>query len=140
MNKVYIILIFLIILASNAFSKVAVIAHKNVPLSDINQSKLLDFYTGDIRVWSDDKPVKVFDLKQKGDVKDNFYHYLGKSSSRMKSLWMKKMLSGEGDPPEAMQSASEMLKKVAATPGAIGFVNFDKVNNNIKVLAIIEEK
>jgi hypothetical protein len=48
------------------------------------------------------------------------------------------MLSGEGDPPEPIDSEEEMLKKVAATPGAIGFVSQSKVSEDVKVLIVIE--
>ena len=103
-------------------------------MDSIEKIKLLDFYTGDIRVWDDDRPVVVFDLKPRGDVRNAFYKFLGKSSSRMKSIWMKKMLSGESDPPESMQSEEDILKKVATTPGAIGFVSQSIVNKDVKTV------
>jgi ABC-type phosphate transport system substrate-binding protein len=48
------------------------------------------------------------------------------------------MLSGEGDPPPALNSEEEMLKKVEKTKGAIGFVSYELVNSKVKVLAILE--
>lgn len=125
------------ILASDT---VAVIAHLSVPDQELNKTKLLDIYTGDVKNWSDGKPVVVIDLKPAGDVKETFYKYIGKSPSRMKSVWLKRMLSGEGDPPLAVESEREMLKKVAATPGAIGFVSREAVNDTVKTLAIIGDK
>lgn len=137
MFKKYILFILLALLGTNAYGQVAVIAHKKVPLTKIKKSQLLDFYVGDIRAWSNDEPVTVFDLNIKGTAKEDFYRYLGKSPSRMKSLWMKRMLSGEGDPPEALASEQKMLEKVANTPGAIGFVGLKIVSDKVKVLAII---
>ncbi|NIR48188.1 hypothetical protein GWO43_07010 [candidate division KSB1 bacterium] len=123
-----------------ASSQVAVIAHKSVPMDTIKKSELLDFYIGDIKRWSNDKPVIVLDLKSQCEAKDLFYDYLGKSPSRMKSLWLKKMLSGEGDPPESLESEDEMLKKVASTSGAIGFVSKPKISNKVKTLLVIEKE
>lgn len=135
------LLLFLIILFANQFSnaQVAVIAHKSVSVEKITDAKLLDFYTGDIRLWSDDSPVIVFDLKPKGEVKDMFYDFLGKSPSRMKSIWLKKMLSGEGDPPKSLLSEEDMLKNVSSTPGSVGFISNSKVTDRVKVLAIIQK-
>jgi ABC-type phosphate transport system substrate-binding protein len=130
----------LIFFISGASAQVAVIAHKSVPEDKISKEILLDFYTGDIRQWSNKEPVVVFDLKPKGDVKDIFYDYLGKSTSRIKSIWMKNMLSGEGNPPEALESEEKMVEKVAATPGAIGFVSQSKVNAEVKVMEVIENE
>jgi len=120
--------------ATNSSGQVVVIAHKSVPLDTIKKSALLDLYTCDIKKWSDGQPVIVFDLKSPSEVKTAFYNYLGKSSSRMKSVWLKKLLSGEGEPPEAMNSEEELLGKVAATAGAIGFVSKAYVRKNVKLL------
>lgn len=140
MKIVIVTLLFLFSWAEASFSQVAVIAHKSAPVDKIKKTELLDFYTGDIKKWSDGSNVIVKDLKPKGDVKRIFYKFLGKTPSRMKSIWLKSMLSGEGDPPEAMKSEEEMLQKIAATPGAIGFLSHTKVNNNVKTLIVIGKK
>jgi ABC-type phosphate transport system substrate-binding protein len=129
----------LLIWAANSSGQVVVIAHKSVPLDTIKKSVLLDFYAYDIKKWSDGQPVIVFDLKPQNEVKAAFYNYLGKTPSRMKSIWLKKLLSGEGDPPEALNSEEELLKKVAATAGAIGFVSKANVRKEVKLLLEIKE-
>jgi len=139
--KIQILLLITILLfISNSNAQVAVIAYKSAPNTEITSSQLLDFYTGDIRHWSNNDPVVVFDLEPKGKIKKAFYKFLGKSTSRMKSIWMKRMLSGEGDPPEAIKSEEELLQRVAETKGAVGFISYDKVSEDVKVLAIIEIK
>ena len=117
--------------------EVAVIAHPSVPVRQISRPELLDLYTGDVREWRDGKPIVVFDLKLKSSIKDAFYGYLGKSSSRMKSIWMKNLLSGEGQPPEAQPSEAEILQKVISTPGAIGYIDRTLVTGDVVELVII---
>ena len=140
MKIVIVTLLFLFSWAEASFSQVAVIAHKSVPVDTIKKSELLDFYTADIKKWINGDKVIVNDLKPKGEVKEIFYKFLGKTPSRMKSVWLKNMLSGEGDPPEALKSEEEMLQKIAATPGAIGFLSHTKVDNNVKTLMVIKKK
>lgn len=123
-----------------ASGQVAVIANKSVPVEAVTSQQLLDFYTGDVKLWENKDPVIVTDLKPEGEVKALFYEFLGKSPSRMKSIWLKKMLSGEGDPPEALKSENEVLQKVSSTPGAIGFVSEASVTEDVKVLAVIPRK
>ncbi len=84
--------------------------------------------------------VVVFDLKPAVAVKEAFYKLLGKTPSRLKSIWLKRLLMGEGDPPESLPSEEEILKKVAATPGAIGFVSKAKVTSEVRVVVIVEKK
>jgi len=119
-------------------AQVVVIAHTSVSQDEINRAQLLDFYTGDIQTWSDGERVVVFDLKTKGAVRDTFYGYLGRKPSRMKSIWMKKMLSGEGDPPEAIPSEDSLVQRVAALPGSIGFVSQAKADDRVKIVTVID--
>lgn len=137
-RPVFAILTSLIVFAAPALSaEVAVIANPSVPVKTISSSELLDLYTGDVKEWNDGSPIIVFDLKPNSSVKEAFYDYLGKSSSRMKSIWMKNMLSGEGRPPEAQASEADILKKVMSTPGAIGYVNRQLVTPDVVELAVI---
>ena len=140
MKIAIITLLFLFGWPETSFSQVAVIAHKSVPVDTIKKSELLDFYTGDIKKWHDEQPVVILDLKPRGDTKKAFYKFLGKSPSRMKSIWLKMMLSGEGDPPLSMRSEDELLQKVASTPGAIGFVSQRRVTGDVKTLFLIEKE
>lgn len=131
--------IFLISLFyGNAFGQVAVIAHPSVPIEKISKSDLFDIYIGETRFWDNDKTITVFDLRQNSDTTKSFYNYLGKSPSRMKSIWMVNLLSGEGDPPESVETEENMLESIANTPGAIGFISQGKVDNLVKVLQVIE--
>jgi len=116
---------------------VVVIAHSAVSQDEIDRTQLLDFYTGDTQTWSNGERVVVFDLKVKGTVRDTFYEYLRRKPSRMKSIWLKRMLSGEGDPPEAIPSEDSLMQRVATSPGAIGFVSQATANDSVKIIAVI---
>ena len=48
------------------------------------------------------------------------------------------MLAGEGDPPAALESEVSILQKIAKTPGAIGFVSKNIVNNSVKEIVLKE--
>ncbi len=115
-------------------TSVAVIVHPDVPADSLSRSQLLDFFTGDIQRWSDGTSVVVLDLKAKGVVREGFYDLLGRRPSRMKSIWLRRMLSGEGDPPEALATETEILRRVATTPGALGYVNSDSVTAAVRVV------
>jgi ABC-type phosphate transport system substrate-binding protein len=123
-----------------AFAQVAVIAHKAAPDDTLSQPQLFDIYSGEKKSWSNKMQVVVFDLKPASEVKEAFYQLLGKPPSRMKSIWLKKLLMGEGDPPTALESEEEVVKKVAATRGAIGFVSAAKATREVKIIVIVGKK
>lgn len=123
--------------AGNARAQVAVIAHKNVPLDSLSKTQLRDFYSCELKQWTKGVPVAVVDLKLGSETKEAFYKFLGMTASRMKSLWLKKMLMGESAEPLAVKTEEEMLQKVATTSGALGFVSLSKITTNVKTLLII---
>jgi ABC-type phosphate transport system substrate-binding protein len=70
-------------------------------------------------------------------VREAFYGFLGRKSSRVKSIWVKNLLMGDGNPPEPVESEEELVAKVAKTPGAIGYVRRELADDSVKVLALI---
>ncbi len=131
------VIFLLLLLKTTASAQVAVIAHRAVPVDSLKKSELVNIYTSDVKEWSDGTKILPKDLKDKEETRKVFYKYVGKSPSRMKSIWLKKLLAGESDPPETIPSEDKMLTKVASSPGAIGFVALTKVNNSVKTLLVI---
>lgn len=140
MRRLVSIALVLVLPATGTAGQVAVIVHKSVPVEEIGKSELLDLYTGDKSFWSDGSPVIVFDLKRKNEIRRAYYRFLGIRSSRVKSIWLKRMLSGDAEPPESFASQEEMLERVATTPGAVGFVDLAKVSDEVRVIAVTEEE
>ena len=133
-------LVFVVLSTSIAVAQVAVIAHPTVSPDTLSKSDLIDYYTGDVSLWPDETAVVLVDLKPRSTAKKTFYKFLGKRPSRLKSIWMKRMLSGEGDPPTALKSESEILEKVASTPGALSYISESTVTERVKTLLVIPQK
>lgn len=131
-------LLFLLI-SLPAQAQVSVITHKSVPVIALDKEELLEVFTGEVQFWDNKLPIILVDMKPQNEAKEIFYAFLGKSPSRMKSIWLKRMLSGEGDPPIATESEEDMINRVSSTPGAIGFVSRTHVNENVKVVAVIHK-
>ena len=132
------IFVLIALVTSSASAQVSISAHRSVPISTIDDNYLRDLYTGDIKMWSGGDAVVLVDLKPKTDTKELFYQYMGMSSSRMKSIWMKNMLAGEGDPPQSFESEEALLRHVAATPGAIGYVSLAAAQGATDVITLLE--
>jgi ABC-type phosphate transport system substrate-binding protein len=136
--KAMLLLTVLIAIAAPASAmEVAVIANRSVPVNQIDQRLLFDLYSGDIKEWDNGDPIVLVDLAPKSDVKAAFYDFLGKSASRMKSIWMRNLLTGEGQPPESVETQEAILEMVATTPGAIGYIDSKLVNEQVITLTVI---
>ena len=117
-------------------SQLVVIAHTSVPVDSLGKGELLRLFSGDREYWETGDPVVIADLAKKGNVRESFYEYIGKTSSRMRSLWLKRKLSGEGELPESFESEDELLDMVLNTPGAIGYLRAEMIadESEIKIL------
>lgn len=111
----------------------AVIAHPGVGASRISLDDLRRYYTMDATRWPDGGRVQLYDLRS-GAVRDRFYAVLGRQPQDLKRAWMRLVLSGEAHSPTAVADAEAMLRGVAATPGAIGFVPAHLVDTRVRVL------
>lgn len=134
----YIIFAALLILCANSYAQVAVIVNKSVPASSINKAKLLDIYSLTTKSWDNGSKIVLTDQKNDNTVKSKFYGYIGKSNADLKKVWMRMQLTGAGFAPEALSSDEEIVRKVASTPGAIGYVSQGAVTDDVKVVAKIE--
>jgi ABC-type phosphate transport system substrate-binding protein len=134
----YCIVAFIALFSYNSYAQVAVIANKSVPVSSISAGQLTEIYLLHTKTWSNGKAVIPVTLKTDNETSKKFFGTVGKSSMEMKKFWMKAELTGEGQSPAGFGSDEEVLNKVASTPGAIGFVDADKVNDNVKVLMKIK--
>jgi len=130
----YYIITILLLTSINAYAQVAVIANKSVSESSISASKAAEIYLLKAKTWSNGKAIVTTTLKSDNSTSKKFFGSMGKSLMEMNKAWMKIQLTGEGQAPVGCGSEEEILEKVASTPGAIGYISTDKVNDKVKVL------
>ena len=117
--------------------QLVVIAHTSVPIDSLEKGELLRLFSGDLEYWDSGDPVVIADLSKKGRVRESFYEYIGKTSSRMRSLWLRRKLSGEGELPEFFESEDDLLEMVLNTPGAIGYLRAETIMNVSEELKVL---
>ena len=72
---------------------------------------------------------------QSGGTADEFIDkVLSRNASQYKAYWAKLAFTGGGRPPKELGSDAEVLKKVASSADAIGFVDAGAVDGSVKVL------
>ena len=116
-----------------------VIAHPSVPADQLSRQELHDLYHLEWNRWEDGSLVVLLDMKKEGPARDIFYEYLGRSGREVKRIWMRAVLSGEGQAPKIVRDEEDMLKRVSTTPGAIGYLPLDLVTTQVKVLIQLDD-
>lgn len=129
--KKFIVVLAITLLTVSINAQVSVIVNKSVG-ETITSSKVANIYSLTQTKWADGTKIVVFD--NTSDTKEVFYSKIGKDQLNLKKEWMKKQLTGEAKAPESLASDDDVIKKIASTTGAIGFVKSSKVTNDVKVL------
>jgi ABC-type phosphate transport system substrate-binding protein len=138
MKRTMILLLVLIALISAGQAQVVVIANRSVPVSSIDTETLVDIYMLAHTKWQNDVPIRVFALKKGSQSMEQFYAHIGMTILALNKQWLRIQLTGEGRAPLVLGD-DEIVSRVAATPGAIGFVDHSRVTGDVKVLWEIEQ-
>jgi hypothetical protein len=87
--------------------------------------------------WSDGTPVTVFVLPDDNRIHKQFSKkILNVFPHQLRRIWNNAVFSGSGQAPITLNSVEEMKEKIATTPGSIGYLTTDELDDNIKVLDI----
>ena len=118
-------------------SAIVVITSASSTEGAIPRSTLRAMFGMRLHKWGDGTPVKVYVFRD-----DNAEHVtfskevLQVFPHQLRQAWDRLVFSGLGQYPEQVSSGQEMLSKVAATPGAIGYVQSSEVNQYVRILQI----
>jgi ABC-type phosphate transport system substrate-binding protein len=130
-----------ILLAAPAFASagIAVIAHSGVTTQALSAEQVSQLYLGRVATLPDGSRAVMLDLMEGVPLRAEFSErVLGKNEQQLRSYWTRLIFTGKGQPPRTIGSVAEMLRAVAATPGAIGYVDSGDVSGKVKVLLRIE--
>jgi ABC-type phosphate transport system substrate-binding protein len=137
LKRIFLSTIILTFFVCASYAQVAVIANQSVSDAVADAGTLGSIYDLSKDRWSNNNRIVVVDLTADGDVRQKFYGFIGKNPAELRREWLRKQLTGEGRAPETAASDAEVISKVAATPGAIGYVSQGSVTGAVKVLHII---
>lgn len=109
-----------------AVDGIAVITHKDSVVSDLTAQQLTDIYTGKITNWKDlggaDEAIVVLGREAGSGTRGAFEELL--------------KIGDQCAYAQELDSTGGVLAKVAATPGSIGYVSLDVVDDTVKALSL----
>ena len=112
------------LLAGSAGAEPMLVAHKGVSSSELSRNEARLLVTLRVITWPDGTPLRVFVLPDNEPLHQEFARsVLGVYAFQLRRAWDRQLFSGTGQAPEVVDNESEMLERVATTPGAIGYVS-----------------
>lgn len=111
------------------------IGHPGVGVTSITTNEAQLFLTLRLKTWPNGVPAKVFVLPDGDGLHRRFSNVvLGLYPYQLRRVWDRQLFSGTGQAPTTVANEEEMIRRVAATPGAIGYV--ESVPGDGRVLAL----
>lgn len=121
--------------AGSSIASPQVIVNPGVPEESLTRSTLRTIFAMRLRTWSDGKPIRVFVLKDKTPNHVQFCkNVLHVFPYQLRSSWDRLIFSGTGQAPIQVSTEDEMRRKVANSPGAIGYLQRSMINDAVRVL------
>jgi len=90
-----------------------------------------------VQRWNDGTSIRVFVLPDKHPTHQVFTREaLSLFPHQLRRSWDRYVYSGIGTAPIEVENEEDMIAKVAATPGSIGYTRQEVLNENIRTLPV----
>lgn len=114
-----------------------VVVHPTVTHETIARSTLRAIFGMRLRNWPDGMPIVVFVLRSDDPAHAAFTKQtLDMFPHQLQRAWNRLVYSGTGQAPMVVSSPQEMADKIATTPGAVGYLSRDWINEKLRVLSV----
>jgi hypothetical protein len=112
-----------LLLSPLAPSAQEMIVHPGVDMETMTANQARLFLTVHLKAWPNGMPVKVYVLPDDDPLHLRFAKVvLGLFPYQLRRVWDRQLFSGTGQVPTTVMTEAEMIRRVAATPGALGYV------------------
>lgn len=115
---------------------VMLIANNSVGDASLSKGAVKDIYTGKQKKWADGSKIHLSAQKKNATHKVFAKEFVGKSPSQFRMFWKKMVFTGKGKEPKAFGSDADIMKYVAETEGAIGYVSSGAAVNGVKTITV----
>lgn len=116
---------------------VEVIAHPSVAIPRLNLTYAKSLFSMRTSRWPDGTRAWVFVLPDNHPVHSAFSkEILNLYPYQLRQTWDRQVYSGTGQAPIEVANEEEMLRRVANTPGAIGYVGRVAPHDPVRILKV----
>lgn len=124
-----------LLLGGVAQAGVVVVAHPAIPVANVTARDVAALYMGRTHALPGGVVVRVVDFEEGVAVREEFIgKVLGKSEQQLRDFWARQVFTGKARPPRTVASVEEMVRTIASTPGAVGYLDSKDVPASMKVI------
>ncbi len=116
---------------------VDLVVNQAVPVDTLSRSMVRSIFSMRMTSWPDGLPIQVFVLGDKTSLHAEFSkQILGVFPHQLRRAWNRQIFAGTGQAPAKLENEEEMRDMVAKTPGAIGYISKDMINDQIRKIDV----
>ncbi|SEF69808.1 hypothetical protein SAMN04487953_10478 [Billgrantia desiderata] len=113
------------------------IAHPQVANTALTRDTTRAIFAMRQRSWPDGQAVRVFVLPNNHPVHARFAkERLTVYPHQLQLAWDRMVFSGTGQAPSQVDNQIEMLERVATTPGALGYLEREYLDDRVQVVTM----
>lgn len=105
-------------------SDMEIISHPSAPSDALTVNHVRAIFALQVQHWPDGRPILVFVFPENSPRHQQFSkQFLGIHPYQLRKRWDRIVFAGRGVAPHEVSTLDEMLRSIASTPGAIGYVD-----------------
>ena len=118
-----------------AWADIVVVANPKSGIERMSREEVVFVFMGRWRHLPSGIAAQPVDQLLDSQERTDFYRQLvNKSPSEIKAYWSRLVFSGGARPPISPGSREEQLRILAATPGAVGYLERSAVDSRVKIV------
>ena len=122
--------------SGTAWADMVIIAHQNTPETTVSAKDLQEIFLGKRVQWKDNTAIHPATVKEPELHEAFLKQYVKKTPSQWIAHWKRMVFTGNGTPPQQFTTQQELLKYVADTAGAIGYVDAEFPAENVTIMKV----
>lgn len=121
--------------SASARADVVVIVSAKSHITRLTAEQTARIFLGKSSSFPDDGDAIPIDQAEGSAIRDEFYSKVThKNPTQISAYWAKIIFTGDGRPPEKLDSNAAVRKAVANNPKAIGYIDKSAVNKSVRVI------
>lgn len=113
------------------------VAHPDVHTTHLTRDTTRAIFAMRQRTWPDGQAVRVFVLSNDSTVHGRFAkERLAVYPHQLQLAWDRMVFSGTGQAPTRVYSQVEMRGRIASTPGALGYLEREYLDDSVQVVTM----
>ena len=123
--------------AASAHADVVVIVSAKSHITSLTAEQTAKIFLGKASSFPDNGDAIPVDQVEGSPIRDEFYSkVVHKNSSQLAAYWAKVIFTGDGRPPQMLESSVAVRKAVAKNPNIIGYIDKSAVDRSVRVILV----